>query len=65
MAGWSFSIQTVPPISHGQKLVLGLCAFGALNSRKSLRKAKSLFGYFRAFWVPSGIAERQPFQIQL
>jgi hypothetical protein len=30
-----------------------------LNSRKSLRKANSLLGYFRAFWLQSGIAERR------
>jgi len=35
---------------------IGKVACFGLNSRKSLRKAKSLFGYFRAFWVSSGIA---------
>jgi len=35
---------------------IGKVAGFGLNSRKSLRKAKPLFGYFRAFWVSSGIA---------
>jgi hypothetical protein len=37
------------------KKVADVTDFG-LNSRKSLRKANFLFGYFRAFWLQSGIA---------
>ena len=39
----------------GKKNAKKVTGFG-LNSRKSLRKAKSLLRYFRAFWVQSGIA---------
>jgi len=38
------------------KRIVKVAGFG-LNSRKSLRKAKSLLRYFRA-WVQSGIAEK-------
>jgi len=38
------------------KTIEKVAGFG-LNSRKSLRKAKPLFGYFRAFGVSSGIAD--------
>jgi hypothetical protein len=37
------------------KKVADVTDFGP-NSRKSLRKANSLLGYFRAFWFQSGIA---------
>jgi len=36
---------------------IGKVAGFGLNSRKSLRKAKPSFGYFRALWALSGIAE--------
>jgi len=35
---------------------IGKVAGFGLNSRKSLRKAKPSFGYFRALWALSGIA---------
>jgi hypothetical protein len=40
------------------KKVADVTDFG-LNSRKSLRKANSLLGYFRAFSLQSGIAVRR------
>ena len=43
----------------GKKNAKKVAGFG-LNSRKSLRKAKSLFRYFKAFWLQSGIADWDP-----
>jgi hypothetical protein len=41
------------------KKVADVTDFGP-NSQKSLRKANSLLGYFRAFWLQSGIAVGRP-----
>jgi len=47
-----FFVFVYKEVQKSSKKVAG---FG-LNSRKSLRKAKSLLRYFKAFWLQSGIA---------